>query len=63
MNILKRIFNYFFLPDPDDPPLPLVRSVPKRHEYHEVAFFEPVTPKQIFDKSKGMKEFLTKISK
>lgn len=66
MNALKRIWRYFFPRRLVDPP-PIIESIRNKpiefHEFDHAVFFEPVTPKQIFDDSDNLDDFIKKITK
>lgn len=65
MKLLKRIWNYFF-PRREKGFKWTGNVTPQDErdvEYHEIGFFEPEDFKEKFNKSKSLKEYLSKIDK
>ena len=63
MNLLKKIFRFLskeILPNNKESPADIFIKPDKTLE-NSIEFFEPITPQEIFRKSKGLKDFINKI--
>ena len=61
MKFFKRIWRYFFRKKIFEHHQYVTPEHEKNPEFHEVVFFEPVTPIDKFNKVKDLKGFLNKI--